>query len=45
MSAASAIRAARAAGVELGKSYPHPIMDHKVGRERALKAYAGIRSD
>ena len=31
------------AGVELGKTYPHPIIDHKAGRERALKAYATIR--
>ena len=34
-----------AAGIELGKNYPHPIIDHKAGRERALKAYAGIRHD
>lgn len=34
-----------AAGVELGKSYPHPIVDHKLGRERALKAYASTRKD
>ncbi|MCP4618566.1 MAG: deoxyribodipyrimidine photo-lyase [Bradyrhizobium sp.] len=33
------------AGVELGKTYPHPIIDHKAGRERALKAYASIRND
>ena len=31
------------AGVELGKTYPHPIIDHKAGRERALAAYAKIR--
>ena len=31
------------AGVALGKTYPHPIIDHKIGRERALKAYASIR--
>ena len=31
------------AGIELGKTYPHPIVDHKAGRERALKAYATIR--
>ena len=31
------------AGVELGKSYPRPIIDHKVGRERALAAYAKVR--
>jgi deoxyribodipyrimidine photo-lyase len=33
------------AGVELGKTYPHPIVDHKAGRERALKAYATTRGD
>jgi deoxyribodipyrimidine photo-lyase len=33
-----------AAGVELGKTYPEPIIDHKSGRERALKAYATIRT-
>jgi deoxyribodipyrimidine photo-lyase len=31
------------AGVDLGKTYPHPIIDHKVGRERALAAYAKLR--
>ena len=31
------------AGVELGKTYPQPIVDHKAGRERALKAYATTR--
>ncbi len=33
-----------AAGVELGKDYPRPIIDHKVGRERALAAYAKTRN-
>jgi deoxyribodipyrimidine photo-lyase len=33
-----------AAGVELGKTYPAPIIDHRVGRERALAAYAKVRS-
>ncbi len=33
----------RAAGVELGKSYPHPIVDLKVTRERALAAYQEMR--
>jgi deoxyribodipyrimidine photo-lyase len=33
-----------AAGIELGKTYPKPIIDHRVGRERALKAYAKIRA-
>ncbi|WP_298267712.1 deoxyribodipyrimidine photo-lyase [uncultured Bradyrhizobium sp.] len=32
------------AGIELGKTYPQPIVDHKQGRERALAAYAKIRS-
>ena len=31
-------------GVTLGKSYPMPIIEHKVGRERALKAYATTRN-
>jgi deoxyribodipyrimidine photo-lyase len=34
----------KSAGVTLGKDYPRPIIDHKVGRERALKAYATIRN-
>jgi deoxyribodipyrimidine photo-lyase len=33
------------ASVELGKTYPHPIIAHKAGRERALKAYATTRND
>ncbi len=32
-----------AAGVTLGKNYPAPIIDHKVGRERALAAYKKTR--
>lgn len=40
---ASPLELARA-GVTLGKSYPAPIIDHKVGRERALKAYATTRN-
>jgi deoxyribodipyrimidine photo-lyase len=32
------------AGVELGKTYPAPIVDHKQARERALKAHATVRS-
>jgi deoxyribodipyrimidine photo-lyase len=31
------------AGVELGATYPNPIVDHKAGRERALAAYARVR--
>jgi deoxyribodipyrimidine photo-lyase len=33
----------RSAGVELGRSYPAPIVDHKAARERALSAYARLR--
>jgi deoxyribodipyrimidine photo-lyase len=32
------------AGVQLGKTYPEPIVDHKKGRERALAAYARVRA-
>jgi deoxyribodipyrimidine photo-lyase len=32
------------AGVEFGKTYPEPIIAHRLGRERALKAYARIRA-
>jgi deoxyribodipyrimidine photo-lyase len=32
------------AGVALGKTYPEPVVDHKKGRERALKAYAKVRA-
>jgi deoxyribodipyrimidine photo-lyase len=31
------------AGITLGKTYPRPIIDHRLGRERALKAYAKVR--
>jgi deoxyribodipyrimidine photo-lyase len=30
--------------VELGKTYPLPIIDHKDGRARALAAYAKVRN-
>jgi deoxyribodipyrimidine photo-lyase len=33
------------AGVELGETYPKPIVDHKVARERALEAFEAIRKD
>ena len=33
----------RDAGVVLGKTYPQPIVDHKMARDRALKAYATTR--
>jgi deoxyribodipyrimidine photo-lyase len=32
------------AGIRLGETYPKPIVDHKKARERALKAYATIRT-
>ncbi|MEO6382711.1 MAG: deoxyribodipyrimidine photo-lyase [Nitrobacter sp.] len=32
------------AGLTLGKTYPEPIVDHKVGRERALAAYRTIKA-
>jgi deoxyribodipyrimidine photo-lyase len=34
----------KGAGIDLGKTYPEPIVDHKIGRERALKAYAKVRA-
>jgi deoxyribodipyrimidine photo-lyase len=34
----------RAAGVELGNTYPEPIIDHRAGRQRALDAYARVRA-
>jgi len=33
----------KAAQVELGSSYPEPIVDHRTARERALQAYAKTR--
>jgi deoxyribodipyrimidine photo-lyase len=33
----------RAAGVELGKNYPRPIVEHHAARERALEALASIK--
>ena len=32
-----------AAGVRLGKDYPHPIIDHKEGRRRALEAFEAVK--
>jgi deoxyribodipyrimidine photo-lyase len=32
-----------AAGITLGKTYPHPIVEHKMARERALKAYEKVK--
>jgi deoxyribodipyrimidine photo-lyase len=31
------------AGVELGTSYPLPVVDHRAARQRALDAYASLR--
>jgi deoxyribodipyrimidine photo-lyase len=33
-----------AAGVRLGHSYPHPIVDHRAARERALAALSGLKA-
>ena len=32
------------AGVELGKTYPRPIVDHAAARDRALAAYKAVKS-
>jgi deoxyribodipyrimidine photo-lyase len=32
-----------AAGIELGRTYPHPIVDHKVARARALAAFESLK--
>ncbi len=33
-----------AAGVQLGKDYPHPIVDHKQARDAALAAFSKMKS-
>ncbi|MEH6725454.1 MAG: deoxyribodipyrimidine photo-lyase [Hyphomicrobiales bacterium] len=33
------------AGIELGKTYPKPIVDHSVAREKALSAFAKTKQD
>ena len=33
----------RAAGVEPGRTYPHPLVNHAAAREKALAAYARIK--
>lgn len=33
----------KGSGVELGRNYPHPIVDHKKTRERALAAFEKIK--
>ncbi|MGE0195629.1 MAG: FAD-binding domain-containing protein, partial [Methylocystis sp.] len=35
--------ALREAGVRLGGTYPHPIVDHAKARERALAAFESMR--
>lgn len=35
----------RRAGIELGKHYPRPIVDHAVARQRALAAHASLKND
>ncbi|MFC5568439.1 FAD-binding domain-containing protein, partial [Rubellimicrobium aerolatum] len=32
-----------AAGVRLGETYPHPIVDHAQARERTLQRYAVVK--
>ena len=34
----------KACGVTLGKTYPRPIVDHASARDRALEAYAAVRT-
>jgi len=34
----------KSAGIDLGKTYPGPIIDHSKGRARALEAYAKVRA-
>lgn len=33
----------KAAGVELGRNYPHPVIDHAKARDRALEAFKEIK--
>ena len=33
------------AGIELGKHYPRPIVDHAMARQRALAAHASLKDD
>lgn len=32
------------AGVVLGETYPHPVIDHRLARERALAAFASLKA-
>ena len=34
-----------AAGVKLGTNYPKPIVDHDAGRQRALQAFAALKTE
>jgi deoxyribodipyrimidine photo-lyase len=34
----------RRAGVELGRTYPEPMVNHSIAREVALAAYARIKA-
>lgn len=34
----------KSAGIRLGETYPHPIVDHSKARERALSVYRGSRT-
>ncbi len=35
----------RAAGISLGKTYPQPVVDHKLARDRALAALAAVKTE
>jgi len=35
----------RACGVIIGEAYPHPIVEHRSARERALEAFATVKGD
>jgi deoxyribodipyrimidine photo-lyase len=35
----------QAAGVQLGKNYPTPVVDHAAAREKTLQRYAVVKSD
>ena len=37
--------ALRAAGVELGRNYPHPVVDHGLARKRALAALKSLKGE
>ena len=34
----------KVAGVVLGQTYPHPIIDHTEARDRALRAYEDVKA-